>query len=128
MWPPTRRVASTRWLRSGRLWPSTGVGTATMIAEAARRRLGSVGSSGRILLDRDRTNAGFPEQEVEDLLDRPGAARGKVIDLAGLALLQQEPVAADDISDVGVVAAGGEIADMDHGLATSGLDLGDLSC
>src|SRR5712691_7887209 len=55
----------------------------------------------RLFTDGDAPRSRFSEEEVEDLVDHPRAPGAEVVDLAGLALLEQEPVAADDVAHVG---------------------------
>src|SRR4030095_14285258 len=77
----------------------------------------------RIGAHRDALHAGTLEEEVQHLLDGPGAARAEAVELAGLAALQQRPVAAHDVADIRVVALGLEVAHEHHRLAHARLDL-----
>jgi hypothetical protein len=52
---------------------------------------------------------------IQDRLERRSLAGGYVIDLAALPFLQQKIIGADDVPDVGIVAAGLEVSDLDHG-------------
>src|SRR5215472_344027 len=79
--------------------------------------------AGGIDPDGDPLHRGLLQKEVQHLLDRPRPPRAKVVHLAGLAPLEEEPVPADDVAHVGEVAAGLEVADVDGGFAQSGLDL-----
>jgi len=90
---------------------------------------GNVGGAeaGGILADLDFPGDGLGEEEVEDFLDGPGATGAEVVDLAGFTALQEEPIAADNITDVGVVAAGFKIADLEDGFASAEFDFGDLA-
>src|SRR6266542_4002174 len=81
---------------------------------------------GRVDLDRDALDRGLLEEEIQHLLDGPRAARAEIVHFAWLSLLQQQPVAADDVAHVGIVAPRLEIAHVDDGLPEAGLDLGDL--
>src|SRR6185503_18668932 len=56
------------------------------------------------------------EQHVEHLSDRPALAATDVVNLAGLPLLEGEPVRADHVADVGPVALAREVAVVDHWL------------
>src|SRR6266850_2382681 len=69
----------------------------------------------RIRLDLDVSDAGLLEQEVQHLLDRPRPPRAQVVHFPRLAPLQERPVAADDVPDVGIVAPGREVAHQDTG-------------
>ena len=51
------------------------------------------------------------QEPVGQLLDGDVAAGAHVVDLAGLALLDEQAVGPDDVADVGEVAAGREVAD-----------------
>src|SRR5262249_53088702 len=65
-------------------------------------------------------------QEVEDPLDRPLHARAEVVHLARRAPLEESPVAAHDVADIGKIARRLEIAHVHDRLAQSRLHLGDL--
>ena len=67
-----------------------------------------------------------PMRNVQHFADLPRLPGAQVVDLAGLALLQQQPVSADDVAHVGVVAPGLQGAHVDDRLAEPGLDLRDL--
>ena len=54
------------------------------------------------------------------------AAGADVVDLAGLAFLDEQTVGADDVADVGEVADDVEVADLDTG-SQAALDFGDLA-
>src|SRR3990170_482403 len=81
---------------------------------------------GGIGLDLDPLHRGLLQQEVEHLLNGPGAAGAEIVHLAGLAALEQEPVPAHDIAHVGVVPARREVAHVHDRLAEPRLDLGYL--
>src|SRR5439155_895635 len=68
-----------------------------------------------------------PELKREHLADRPGAAAADVVDLAGLAPLEREPVRPDHLADVGPVALTREVAVVDHRLVLFRLDQRDLA-
>ena len=55
--------------------------------------------AGGIDRDRDPLHGGLREQAIQHLLDGPGTPRAEVIDFAGLAALEQEPVAALERED-----------------------------
>src|SRR5882724_8560361 len=80
----------------------------------------------RIALDGDSFDPGLLQEEIEHLLDRPGATRTEVVDLTRLPPLQQPPVAAHDVADVGEISPRLQIPDEDDRLAEAGLDLGHL--
>src|SRR2546427_2735056 len=64
-----------------------------------------------VLADRDGRVDGLAEEEIQDLLDRPPATRAEVVDLPGLAPLEEQPVPAHDVAHVRVVADRLELAD-----------------
>src|SRR5215510_11270908 len=80
----------------------------------------------RILPHRDGAHGGLADEEVQNLADGPRFPRTQVVDLAGLAPLQEQPVAPHDVAYVREVALGLERAHMNDGLAEPGLDLRDL--
>src|SRR5262249_49321294 len=82
--------------------------------------------AGRVLTERDGLVGGLTEQKIEDLLDRPPTAGAEVVDLPGLASIEEQPVAVNDVAHVGVVADRLEIADEDRRLPLSRFDLRDL--
>src|SRR3989442_4680484 len=76
-----------------------------------RLRLGGVAAQHRdvgrpqargFFTDGDARHPRLPEEEVEDLVDHPRAPGAEVVDLPGLDLLEQQPVAADVVAHVGV--------------------------
>src|SRR6267154_2183939 len=81
--------------------------------------------AGRVLLH---LHLGLREAEevIQHRADGPVLARADVVDLAGLALLEREPVGPHHVAHVGEIAAGLEIADPDHRRAATLLDVGDL--
>ena len=69
--------------------------------------------------------AGQAAEDVEHPGELDVAAGADVVDLAPLAALDEQPVGADDVADVGEVAHHVEVADLDPGLPAD-LDLGHL--
>src|SRR5580765_6884363 len=76
----------------------------------------------RIDVDGDALHRGGADEELEHLLDRPGAARAEIVDLTGLAALEEQPVAPDHVADIREVATRLEIPHPHHGLAPPRLD------
>ena len=58
--------------------------------------------------------AGHGEQVVGQLLHGDVAAAAHVVDLARLAVLDEQPVGPHHVAHVGEVTAGGQVADRDH--------------
>src|SRR6185295_15448890 len=71
----------------------------------------------RVNFDGDPLHRGRADQKLEHLLDRPGAARTKIVDLARLAALEEQPVTPDHVANVGEVTPRLEIPHPHHGLA-----------
>src|SRR5215831_7578141 len=81
--------------------------------------------SRRVLLHLD-LHFRLGEEHVEGLLDGPATAPAKIVNLAGLALLERQHVAANHVAHVGEVPLRLEVADaQDRGLPPL-LDVGDL--
>ena len=87
-----------------------------IITSEGRRRSGSTSTAIPFTVD-------APIRKLEHLLDRPGAARAEIVDLAGLAALEKQPVAPDHVANVGEVTPRLEIPHPHHGLAPPRLDL-----
>src|SRR6266516_774598 len=103
--------------------PPGGLHEFRMVAEEDRHVAGA--EPRRVLAHLD-LRLGHPEQQVEHLADAPGAPAAQVVDLAALALLERQPVAAHDVAHVGEVALGLEVADRQHRRLAALLDVGDL--
>src|SRR5437867_4069477 len=71
-------------------------------------------------------DAGGLDEEVEDLAHRPRLTGTEIVDLARLTALQQSPVAPDDVPHVAEIAPRLQVADVDDGWPTPGLDLDHL--
>src|SRR5882672_4412213 len=84
-----------------------------LLAAAAQDRHVGGPEPGRVLADLDAGQRRLPDQEIQDALDRPVDAGAEVVDVARRAVLEQRPVAADDVAHVGEVTRRLEIADVD---------------
>ena len=85
-------------------------------------------STGRTRAGSTRTGIGRVASDrrcSERIGDLGALAAAEVVDLAGLAVLRQEPVGADHVADVGEVADDVEVADL-HALAPARFHLGHL--
>src|SRR5258706_1325627 len=81
---------------------------------------------GRVGLDGDALARGVRQVEIEDVADRPGAARAETVDVTRLTSFQQEPIPSNDIAYVGEITPGSEIADRDYRVTQARLDFGNL--
>src|SRR2546425_906145 len=76
--------------------------------------------------DLNAADRGLCDQELKDALDGPVGAGAEVVDLAHAPALEQGPVAAHDVANIGEIAGGLEVTRGHHGFAQTRLDLGDL--
>src|SRR5204862_7275203 len=94
-------------------------------ASAERRNVGRTEPLG-IRTDLDAARRRLREQEAQHALDGPVDARAEVVHLARRSPLEEIPVAAHDVADVGESARRLEVADLHDRLLQRELDGGDL--